>query len=646
LSVPDNPMPHANRSSFERWDLAEPILPRTNLLYRLTPCGLGTPYVESLSSYVTRLAEAHVVSVWRFILHVLSPVRTGRIPRCGTRYAYPVNGLGKDSEIILRALEAATHRSDLRLLTLSALEGVISQPNTFRTPEAWCPGCLEQWRTAGVPVYSPLQWAVRIVTVCPVHSYPLVDRCPHCHSRFARLKARAWLGHCSICAKWLGFGDLPTRKITQDNEQYELWVATAVGQVLATMPDLQQVDLLAALRDNLQRCLNQTEGATKEYLATLAGAAPGAFSAWVSGRIKPTFDHLCHLSYQLKLPLIALFTGVTPGWRGPERLQQAIEARSKFWAQPLIARRELRQILVAVLNENPAPSVAEIARRLRFRRPQTLWSREPGLCRKISARRHDSGMTAGAATQLYKRSESQRLESILRGHLDQESPLSLNEIASRLGYKSSTAIRERFPDVCRAIAAKRKQNFLQNREKMRVALKAARTEVPPPSLKKVARRLGYTAEVVVVKAFPEMCAAHKQWRRAWRAEQRDELGVSIREWVASQLAPTVTSVCLHFGISQAYFQLHLAEENRALVERSAERARLAREARAAAMRKEVFGIIRELQEKNIYPSLPRVRSALSPGLPGRSPLLRTLIGQATLQYGYVLRQRDEFGRFV
>jgi hypothetical protein len=108
----------------------------------------------------------------------------------------------------------------------------------------------------------------------------------------------------------------------------------------------------------------------------------------------------------------------------------------------------------------------------------------------------------------------------------------------------------------------------------------------------------------------------------------------------------VTSVCLHFGISQAYFQFHLAEENRALVERSAERARLAREARAVAMRKEVFEIIRGLQEEKIYPSLPRVRSALSPGLPGHSPLLRTLIDQATLQYGYVLRQRDDFGRFV
>ena len=64
---------------FARWELSEPVQPRPSLLYALTPCGLGTPYVESLASYVTRLAEAHVVSVWRLILQirVCFPTRPG-----------------------------------------------------------------------------------------------------------------------------------------------------------------------------------------------------------------------------------------------------------------------------------------------------------------------------------------------------------------------------------------------------------------------------------------------------------------------------------------------------------------------------------------------------------------------------------------
>ena len=69
-------MAESKLPGFARWELSEPVQPRPSLLYALTPCGLGTPYVESLASYVTRLAEAHVVSVWRLILLIRVCVST------------------------------------------------------------------------------------------------------------------------------------------------------------------------------------------------------------------------------------------------------------------------------------------------------------------------------------------------------------------------------------------------------------------------------------------------------------------------------------------------------------------------------------------------------------------------------------------
>ena len=103
-------MPDAKLSDFARWDLSQPVERRPSLLYSLAPCGVGTPYVESLSSYVTRLAEAHVVSVWRLILQILAESRPGRVSRSTLRYVYPANGLGKDSTVVLHSLEAATGR--------------------------------------------------------------------------------------------------------------------------------------------------------------------------------------------------------------------------------------------------------------------------------------------------------------------------------------------------------------------------------------------------------------------------------------------------------------------------------------------------------------------------------------------------------
>jgi hypothetical protein len=64
------------------------------------------------------------------------------------------------------------------------------------------------------------------------------------------------------------------------------------------------------------------------------------------------------------------------------------------------------------------------------------------------------------------------------------------------------------------------------------------------------------------------------------------------------------------------------------------------------MRNEVFEIVHELRERNIYPSLPRVRSALRQGLARYWALLRPVINEAMLQFGAAIRPRNEFGQFV
>ena len=354
-------MAESKLPGFARWELSEPVQPRPSLLYALTPCGLGTPSVESLASYVTRLAEAHVVSVWRLILQIRSASRPDGVPRSSLHYAYPANGLGKDSEVLLRNLEEATGRSDLHLLTLSALDGCISHPGIFRTTEAWCSGCLKDWRAIGAPVYGPLLWALRVVKVCPVHSSLLRDRCPHCQSQFATLRARALPGYCSICSQWLGTSSWRVANGSTDDDRYDLWVARSVGELLAVLPRLQSSSLATALRANLQKCLHQSEGATKENLAALAHAGPCTFQTWISGRVRPTLDHLCRLAYQLKLPLIQLFQGVPAEWRGPDHLGRDIDRlRGRLQSQPRIEPGELRRILTAVLTEIPAPSVAEV----------------------------------------------------------------------------------------------------------------------------------------------------------------------------------------------------------------------------------------------------------------------------------------------
>ena len=83
-----------------------------------------------------------------------------------------------------------------------------------------------------------------------------------------------------------------------------------------------------------------------------------------------------------------------------------------------------------------------------------------------------------------------------------------------------------------------------------------------------------------------------------------------------------------------------------LVKRSAELARKAREANAAALREEIFNVVQQLIQSNLYPSLRRVRAGLDPELTKYYPLLRPAINNALSRLGSVVRPRNELGQFV
>jgi len=59
---------------FESWDCRPATVPPRSRLYSLKPMGIGTPFVESLTGYVSRLADAHAVSVGNLVGRELSLV--------------------------------------------------------------------------------------------------------------------------------------------------------------------------------------------------------------------------------------------------------------------------------------------------------------------------------------------------------------------------------------------------------------------------------------------------------------------------------------------------------------------------------------------------------------------------------------------
>lgn len=85
-------------------------------LYGLCPKGIDTPFVESLLSYLIRLAEVHAVHLGDLLAYEIAPILEKQyllnsIERGGNRFydgARTINGIGKNAEDMITTLEYLT----------------------------------------------------------------------------------------------------------------------------------------------------------------------------------------------------------------------------------------------------------------------------------------------------------------------------------------------------------------------------------------------------------------------------------------------------------------------------------------------------------------------------------------------------------
>src|SRR5271157_4211693 len=118
-------------------DLRSPGLsPRTGL-YPLPPVGVGTGLIESLTSYITRLAQAHDVSTNTLLAKYLR-FRFPRAKLTGTletgeewkrhflEDAHTLNGMTERVSDWIFTLEESTGVGNLRYLTMAVWKGIFS----------------------------------------------------------------------------------------------------------------------------------------------------------------------------------------------------------------------------------------------------------------------------------------------------------------------------------------------------------------------------------------------------------------------------------------------------------------------------------------------------------------------------------------
>jgi hypothetical protein len=603
-------------NTLEAWDLAVPSLTARSRLYSLAPIGIGTAFVESLSGYVERLAEGHAVSIGSLVDQEISGFMKPNSVYLRL-LTYAINGVGGSAKRWIQTLETMTSRLDLRYLTLLPFERLFPQPFLFRRTRAWCPPCYEQMASQGGPVYEPLLWCLKLVEACPRHHRLLSKTCPRCLKPLRPLTAASRPGACSRCGLWLGSTinrtDIPVPDAVPT--EYQLWLAGAIGELLANAPRIDPGRLRDCVRETLLAYANAFTEGNRTAVADVAGCRRGVFYSWFKGDQVPRIDTLLRTWYQLELPVACLVDGPYPGVFPEVRTERSREIMKARDAAPKRSPEQIRRALEAALNEEPAPALHEVARRLGYCTTTRVRNADSELCRQIVLKHRKSGRSHWWRRRGAKPiCELSRMRKVLEEHLASDGPVPpLDRIAADLGYAVDGSLREKFPELCQALSAR-----IAEQKRMRVAaiepaLEQALQDTPAPSLRQLAQRLGFSAQCVLKAHAPALYekvkARLKTYAETCRAELRIKLVVALEE----DPPPSLRSIYSRFGVTESIVNTSFPELRREIGLRHRQYQRQQSQARCDEVRAEIREIVRTLHAQGICPSVPRVIRRLKSG---------------------------------
>jgi transcriptional regulator with XRE-family HTH domain len=219
---------------------------------------------------------------------------------------------------------------------------------------------------------------------------------------------------------------------------------------------------------------------------------------WYKGENLPQLESLLKLCYQLDTSLLDFVTGkvigkcsVTVTVSPPEEKNIQRPPRPH---RPL-DKEEATQFLQYALKEMPPSSLQDVAARL-DRDANTLRYWFADLCKAIAERYAEYKKTSLAKSW-------KEIEIVLLMILNEEKPPSMAQVATRLGYDVKT-LTKHYPGLCREISARHAGNYKIRWEEIKGTLQTALAEYPPPSLLRLAERLGLSKSSLY-EHFPNLC---------------------------------------------------------------------------------------------------------------------------------------------
>jgi len=286
-------------------------IPPRSKLYSLVPCGLGTVFTESLTSYLNRLAWRHCVPPQHLVAQEIVPrlCRSYSRPQIATfcqSTSMSVNGNGSLAREWACILEGLTKRSDLHFLTLQWWVGDLPPHKLLREKPAWCSACYAEWKDQGMPIYEPLLWIFQTVTICTKHLCKLEENCPSCQKRQSFIRFQTALDQCARCKTWLGSPAPALSPPNPETVEWQRWVIDALEELRSAMISSPIPPWEQFFTNLSMSCEGRGE---QSRLAELVGLARGQLATWLRRSHTPTLQSLLEFCYVCNVTPLQILRG-------------------------------------------------------------------------------------------------------------------------------------------------------------------------------------------------------------------------------------------------------------------------------------------------------------------------------------------------
>ena len=195
----------------------------------VAPLALGTPELESLSSYVIRVGNVFALPAPELLRYALQQVpgvrQRERLLAWGA-----LNGAGPSVAVAVAGLAAVTGLADGERMSYTGLARLLRlyDRELVSPTRRWCPLC---WADDAEP-YDRKLWWLGMVDACPIHACLLETRCATCGWLQPSLTLGVRLHHCSHCGHNLMEGSAPIVLGTGPAAARRLWYARQASDLV------------------------------------------------------------------------------------------------------------------------------------------------------------------------------------------------------------------------------------------------------------------------------------------------------------------------------------------------------------------------------------------------------------------------------